>query len=63
MYDIILSAGLSGRIGKFIPLLNFKSKSFIQNITLKLNSVCDKIIIAAGYGLKNMDVLAIENHK
>lgn len=36
-------------MGKFKPLLNFKGKSFIQNIVLKLNSVCDKIIIVTGY--------------
>ncbi len=46
---IILSAGLSGRMGKFKPLLNFKGKSFIQNVGLKLNSVCDKMIIVTGY--------------
>jgi len=34
---------------KFKPLLNFKGKSFIQNVGLKLNSVCDKIIIVTGY--------------
>lgn len=46
---IILSAGLSERMGKFKPLLSYKGKSFIQNIVFKLNSVCDKIIIVTGY--------------
>jgi molybdenum cofactor cytidylyltransferase len=49
IYGIIVSAGLSGRMGKFKPLLNFEGKSFIQNIVLKLNSVCDKVIIVTGY--------------
>ena len=34
---------------KFKPLLNYKGKSFIQNIVLRLDSVCDKIIIVTGY--------------
>jgi len=46
---LIISAGLSGRMGKFKPLLNYKGKSFIQNIVLRLDSVCDKIIIVTGY--------------
>ena len=46
---LIISAGLSGRMGKFKPLLSYKSKSFIQNIVLRLDSVCDKIIIVTGY--------------
>ncbi|MCH8035461.1 MAG: NTP transferase domain-containing protein [Bacteroidetes bacterium] len=46
---LIISAGLSGRMGKFKPLLSYKGKSFIQNIVLRLDSVCDKIIIVTGY--------------
>ena len=34
---------------KFKPLLYYKDKSFIQNVTLKLNEVCDGIIIVTGY--------------
>ena len=36
-------------MGKFKPLLSYKGKSFIQNIVLKLNSVCYKIIVVTGY--------------
>lgn len=36
-------------MGKFKPLLNYKGKSFIQNIVLKLDTVCDKIIVVTGY--------------
>lgn len=46
---LILSAGFSGRMGKFKTLLTYQGKSFIQNIVLKLNSVCDNIIIVTGY--------------
>ena len=49
IYSIILSAGLSGRMGKFKPLVEYKGKSFIYNIILKLNLVCDKIIIVTGF--------------
>jgi molybdenum cofactor cytidylyltransferase len=49
IHGIIISAGLSSRMGKFKPLLNYKGKSFVHNIVLKLNSVCDKIIIVTGF--------------
>ena len=49
IYGLILSAGLSGRMERFKPLLSYKGKSFIQKIALKLNSVCDKIIVVTGY--------------
>ncbi len=54
---LILSAGLSGRAGKFKPLLEYNGKSFIGNITGKLCAVCDNVIIVTGFksGL-------IENH-
>ena len=48
IHGLILSAGLSGRMKKFKPLLNYKGKSFIQNIVLNLNSVCYKIIVVTG---------------
>ena len=46
---LVISAGLSGRMGKFKPLLSYKGKSFIQNIVLKLSSVCDKVIVVTGF--------------
>ena len=46
---LIISAGLSGRMERFKPLLIYKGKSFIQSIVLNLDSVCDKIIIVTGY--------------
>ena len=48
-HGLIISAGLSQRMVKFKPLLNYKGKSFIQNIVFKLNSVCDEIIIVTGF--------------
>lgn len=55
IYGILLSAGLSGRMGKFKPLINYNSKSFLQNIVLKLDSVCEKIIIVTGFNKKEVE--------
>lgn len=56
IYGLLLSAGLSGRMGKFKPLLDYKSKSFIQNVVLKLDLVCDKITIVTGYKANEVEV-------
>ena len=61
LYGLIISAGLSGRIGKFKPLLNYKNKTFVQTIATKLSKVCDKIIIVTGFKadelIENMEQL------
>lgn len=36
-------------MGKFKPLAEYKGKAFIYNIILKLNPVCDKIIVVTGF--------------
>lgn len=47
---IVLSAGLSGRMNSFKPLLKLNSgKTFIQNIVTKLAFVCDEIIVVTGF--------------
>jgi len=46
---IILSAGYSRRMNEFKPLSLYKEKSFLENIIIKLNKVCDKLIIVTGY--------------
>lgn len=46
---LIISAGLSGRMNAFKPLLIFKEKSFLINIMEKLSTVCEKIIVVTGY--------------
>lgn len=46
---IILSAGYSSRMGEFKPLALYKEKPFLENIIIKLNEVCEKIIIVTGY--------------
>lgn len=63
---LILSAGKSGRMGKFKPLINYKDKSFLKNVIINLDPVCDKIIIVTGFNsteLKEKIVEQFENNK
>ncbi len=46
---LIISAGLSKRMGKFKPLLNYNGDSFLKIITGKVLSVCNEVIIITGY--------------
>jgi len=55
IYGLLITAGLSGRMKMFKPLLDYKSKSFVQNIVVKLDSVCDKIIIVSGYKASDVE--------
>jgi molybdenum cofactor cytidylyltransferase len=60
IYGIILSAGLSGRMKMFKPLANYKGKTFLYNIIIKLDKICDEIIIVIGF---NSDELKTETIK
>ena len=60
IYGLILSAGLSGRMKMFKPLANYKGKTFLYNIIIKLNKICDEIIIVTGF---NSDELKTETTK
>ncbi len=57
IHGLMLSAGLSGRMGKFKPLLEYDNKSFVQNITEKLSGVCNYMIIVTGFNSE-----LIKNH-
>ena len=46
---LVISAGLSGRMGKFKPLIEFDNKTFLEHIILKLDKICSRIIIVTGY--------------
>lgn len=46
---LIISAGLSSRMGKFKPLLEYNGISFLENIINKLSLVSNKIIVITGY--------------
>lgn len=57
---LLLSAGYSGRMGEFKPLLKLNDKPFIIIIIEKLLKVCENIVIVTGF--RNEDVeLAICN--
>lgn len=55
IHGLMLSAGLSGRMGKFKPLLEFDGKSFVRNITEKLCSICDRAIIVTGFNSEQIE--------
>jgi molybdenum cofactor cytidylyltransferase len=46
---LLISAGFSGRMGDFKPLLKLNDKSFISLITEKLLSVCENVVIVTGF--------------
>jgi molybdenum cofactor cytidylyltransferase len=46
---LLISAGLSGRMGKFKPLLTYRNKFFITAIIEKLSLVCDRITVVTGH--------------
>jgi len=54
LFCLIISAGLSGRMKMFKPLANYKGKTFIHNIILKLNPVCEKIFIVTGFNSEKL---------
>lgn len=51
---LLISAGYSGRMGKFKPLIKLNNKTFVSQITEKLLSVCQEVTIVTGY--RNFDV-------
>jgi molybdenum cofactor cytidylyltransferase len=57
---LILSAGLSGRMKMFKPLVHYKGKTFINSIIIKLDKICEQIIIVIGF---NSDQLKTETIK
>lgn len=46
---LIIAAGLSSRMIKFKPLLNYNGKTFLSNIIDNLLLVCDEIIVVTGH--------------
>jgi len=57
IFSIILSAGLSSRMKMFKPLADYKGKTFLNNIIIKLDNICNEIIIVTGF---NSDELKTE---
>jgi len=46
---VLLTAGLSSRMGEFKPLLKINNKTFLQIILKKLFLICDEVIVVAGH--------------
>ncbi len=63
IHGIILSAGLSGRMKMFKPLADYKGKTFLYNIIIKLNKICDEIIIVTGFKSDELKIETIKSLK
>lgn len=46
---LLISAGYSGRMGDFKPLLKINDKTFLQIILEKLLQVCSKVVVVTGF--------------
>jgi molybdenum cofactor cytidylyltransferase len=46
---LLVSAGLSSRMGNFKPLMEYNGESYIVGITRKLLKVCSKVVIVTGF--------------
>ena len=51
---LLISAGYSGRMGDFKPLIKINDKSFVEIIIEKLLLVCNKVVIVTGF--RNVDL-------
>jgi len=62
MDGIIITAGLSSRMGKFKPLLKYNGLTFLENIISKLDLICSKIIVVTGHNsdkiIENISLLS-----
>ncbi len=64
IYGLLISAGFSGRMKSFKPLLKFEGKPFVVNIADKLAEVCEKVIVVTGFKAHEilMEFEAAENN-
>ncbi len=46
---LLISAGLSGRMGQFKPLMFYEDKPFVVTIVEKLLTVCEKVVVVTGF--------------
>ncbi len=54
---LLISAGLSGRMGEFKPLMQFNREPFVTGITRKLVSFCEKVVIVTGFQNEKVEAL------
>ena len=46
---LLISAGYSGRMGQFKPLMLYNGKTFVETIVGKLLTVCEKVVVVTGF--------------
>ena len=63
IFGLIISAGLSGRMEIFKPLADYKGKTFLNNIIIKLDKICDEIIVVTGFNSDELQTETIKNLK
>ena len=51
---LLISAGLSGRMGQFKPLMLYEDKSFVVTIVEKLLTVCERVVVVSGFKSDNV---------
>ena len=54
---LLISAGLSGRMGEFKPLMKFNGETFVAGIVNKLSSLCDQVVIVTGFKKEKIETL------
>ncbi len=52
---LLISAGHSGRMGAFKPLLPYNQNPYVLVITQKLLSVCDRVVVVTGFNHKEVE--------
>ena len=52
---LVVSAGLSSRMEKFKPLLQYEGKTFLHSIISKLDSICDEIVVVTGHNRDSIE--------
>ena len=54
---LLISAGYSGRMGQFKPLMLYNGKEFVVNIVEKLLAVCEKVVVVTGFQKEKIEAL------
>ena len=57
---LLISAGLSGRMGEFKPLMQFNREPFVTGIVKKLLEVCDHVVVVTGYESEKVETVCRE---
>ncbi|KAA3616933.1 MAG: hypothetical protein D8M58_04960 [Calditrichaeota bacterium] len=51
---LVISAGLSSRMGVLKPLMDYKGKPFLAGILLNMSLICDTILVVTGHESKKV---------